>query len=302
MTTKRDADRQKLTFRELIKHGAEHEEGLHIQLVLELRFVEGTVVAVPERCPLITVATAAPSEDGRSIAQAQLVGERLVRHKVVTVLLFVAGDIGIHAHGPWLDDIALGIHVEVVRMVRPVVGPVPLHAEHDVRVWVRGADGVEDGGAVRGAELVLVDAEAPQLDHGTALVVEVGRRAHERRDVVAVVVQQCCDRAVEICGRDAGEIVLDSESTAVLLGRGADLLQELEEGLVVVLAVEALDEDAVDAVLLHPAEMGVNDAGTVGFEEGGVGAGREDEIRGEEAFLWILLHGREHVELDSKDG
>ena len=127
---------------------------------------------------------------------------------------------------------------------------------------------------------------------------QVGGGGYERGDVLAVVVEERRNHVGEIGRRDGREVVFDGEAAAVFFGRGADLMEELQEGWVVELAVEPLDEDAVDAVFLHPAEMRVDDAGAVGFEELGFGSVREEEVGGEEAFLRVLFHGGEHVELD----
>ena len=127
---------------------------------------------------------------------------------------------------------------------------------------------------------------------------QVGGGGDERGDVVGVVVEERWNHVGEIARRDGREVVFDGEAAAVFFGGGADLLKELQEGWVLELAVEALDEDAVDAVFLHPAEMRVDDAGAVGFEELGFGAVREEEVGGEEAFLRVLFYGGEHVELD----
>ena len=63
------------------------------------------------------------------------------------------------------------------------------------------------------------------------------------------------------------------------------------------MAVEALDEDAVDAVLLHPSEVGVYDTGAVGFEERGLRSVWEDEVAGEETLFGVLLYCGEGIEL-----
>ena len=68
--------------------------------------------------------------------------------------------------------------------------------------------------------------------------------------------------------------------------------------MVVELAVETLDEDFFDAVLLHPSEEGIYNAGAVGFEKRGVGPVGEDEVAGEKTIFWILLYRWEDVELD----
>lgn len=44
--------------------------------------------------------------------------------------------------------------------------------------------------------------------------------------------------------------------------------------------------------------MGVDDAGAVGFKKLGLRAIRKNEVGAEEAFLGVLLHGREGVKLD----
>ena len=64
------------------------------------------------------------------------------------------------------------------------------------------------------------------------------------------------------------------------------------------MAVEALDEDAVNAIFLHPAEVGVYDAGAVRFEERGVRSVREDEVAGEETLFGVLFYCREGIGLD----
>lgn len=157
---------------------------------------------------------------------------------------------------------------------------------------------MENSGAVGGGEFVLVDAETPELEYRAAVLVQVGGGGDERGDVVGVVVEERWNHVGEIARRDGREVVFDGEAAAVFFGGGADLLEELQEGCVLELAVEALDEDAVDAVFLHPAEMRVDDAGAVGFEELGFGAVREEEVGGEEAFLRVLFYGGEHIELD----
>ena len=126
---------------------------------------------------------------------------------------------------------------------------------------------------------------------------QVGGGGYKRGDVVGVVVEERGNHVGEIARRDGREVVFDGEGAAVFFGGGADLLEELQEGWVLELAVESLDEDAVDAVFLHPAEMRVDDAGAVGFEELGRGSGGEEEVGGEEAFLGVLFYGGEHVEL-----
>ncbi len=129
---------------------------------------------------------------------------------------------------------------------------------------------MKDGGAVCSVQFVFVDAETPEFEHGAAFVVEVGGGGHQRRNVGAVVVEELGDHVCKVGGLNRRKIILNGEGTAVFFGRGSDLVEELQEGLIVELAVKALYEDAVDAVLLHPSEMGIHDASAVGFEERGV--------------------------------
>ena len=63
------------------------------------------------------------------------------------------------------------------------------------------------------------------------------------------------------------------------------------------MAVEALDEDAVNTVLLHPSEVGVDDAGAVRFEERSLGSVWEDEVAGEETLFGVLFYCGEGIEL-----
>ena len=90
-----------------------------------------------------------------------MIRQRFIGDGCPLVESFVGSRVVVGPHGPGLDHIGLQIDVIVSRVLGPVEGPVPLDAQHDVRVRVRGAQGMENGGAVGGGEFVLVDAEAP---------------------------------------------------------------------------------------------------------------------------------------------
>ena len=123
------------------------------------------------------------------------------------------------------------------------------------------------GGRMAGT---VAQTHAPDGEDGFAVVaLVVGVRSDfEFVDEVLPIVFECLGEGGGIA---AGDIVFDGEGAAGFAGCGHDVFEyDIAAGAFAAsFADEALDENAVEAVLLHPAEVAADGFGIAGGEEEG---------------------------------
>lgn len=183
--------------------------------------------------------------------------------------------------GPGADDIGKVEDIEAGGVgggVAPAVTPEGGDAcerGHAAEFGVAVEKAEEFGGFFEGVAAVVAEADAPDGDEGFALMVEV-MGVFVDAEGVAEVFPVLHDVGEDIALVEAGEVIHEGPGAAGLAGGGADVVED-EVGVGAVFGAfehgaEALEEDAIDLVLLHPFEVADDGARVGGTEDLGGGA------------------------------
>ena len=196
--------------------------------------------------------------------------------------------------------------VDAIVLERP---PARRHAKHHAAPAVLGivVEEVDELRELDGVELVgtIRESDAPDDDERLLAVVEVQvlRAVARHLDLVDEILPVGDEfQAVVAPGLESREIVHHRHGPPVLLRRGERVPEDGHRLLAAFrcrarrVPEEALQEDAVESVLLHPAEMRLDRRGVVAAEEARRLAGGERKPR----RLRLLVFGdvRPHVDAD----
>jgi hypothetical protein len=196
-------------------------------------------------------------------------------------VFFGLGRVLVASDGPGADDIgefedieAGGVGGGIAAAVTPVGGNAG-EGGHAAEFGVAVEEAEELGGVFKGVAAVVAEADAPDGDEGFALMVEV-MGVFVDAEGVAEVFPVLHDVGEDVALVEAGEVEHEGPGAAGLAGGGADVFEDAV-GVGAALGAfehgaEALEEDAVDLVLLHPFEVAEDGARVGGAEDLGGGA------------------------------
>jgi hypothetical protein len=228
----------------------------------------------------------------------------------------VAG-IAVASHSPRADEVCLLISLDEARVAGDIARPLLRHAKTDVKTSSLELRGNVD--TVGGSDFESREADSKNHGDWLAILVDVGRRRGIFLDVGVVVVQHCYgDAALRRVG--AGDVVFDNEAEAILFCRCLDLIQDLgwwsdtwvrlasrttythrDKGLVADRLYKSLHNHAVDAVLLQPLEVQVDNALARAVIELGRLAVWQRELSIEKATSRILADVWDEVNLNYQE-